>query len=154
MAASPDTGGPRGRGRRGAGRASCDGPGGGPGGAGPGGGRYRRSVLEVAILASLAESTSHGYDLVDQIDALASDLVCIDPGSTYRLLRAMEEEGLVSSSWQTAEAGPSRRVYVITDQGLEALELMAHSLSQRAASMQQLSDHAADAISRTRTHRD
>ena len=53
-------------------------------------------MLEVAILASLAESTSHGYNLVDQIEALTGDLVCNDPGSMYRLLRAMEEEGLVS----------------------------------------------------------
>lgn len=160
--ANPEAGGPRGRGRRGAGQGQCGGPGGGgqpgagPGGLGPGlgpgggGGRYRRSVLEVAILSSLAESTSHGYDLVDQIDALASELVCVDAGSMYRLLRAMEEDGLVSSSWQTAESGPSRRVYVITERGLEALETMAHSLSQRAASMQQLSDHARQAIAKSR----
>jgi PadR family transcriptional regulator len=150
---SPDQGGPHGRGRRGAGPGSCGAPGGGglgPGGGGPGGGRYRRSVLEVAILASLAESTSHGYTLVDQIEGLTADLVCNDPGSMYRLLRAMEEEGLVSSSWQTPEAGPSRRVYVITERGIEALELMARSLSQRAASMQQLADHATQAITRLR----
>ena len=141
-----DPGGPRGRGSRGAGPGFC----GGPGGGGPGGGRYRRSVLEVAILSSLAESTSHGYSLVDQIEALTADLVCIDPGSMYRLLRALEEEGLVSSSWQTPEAGPSRRVYVISERGIEALELMARSLSQRAASMQQLADHAAQAVARSR----
>ena len=136
-----DSGGPRGQGGRGAGSGSC----GGPGGRGPGGGRYRRSVLEAAILASLAGSTSHGYNLVDQIEALTSDLVCNDAGSMYRLLRAMEEDGMVSSSWQTPDAGPSRRVYVITEQGIEALELMATSLSQRAASMQRLADHAAQA---------
>lgn len=141
-----DPSGPKGRGRRGAGPGFC----GGPGGGGPGGGRYRRSVLEVAILSSLAESTSHGYNLVDQIEALTGDLVCIDPGSMYRLLRAMEEEGLVSSSWQTPEAGPSRRVYVISERGIEALELMARSLSQRAASIQQLADHAAQAVARSR----
>lgn len=129
----------RGRGRRGAGPEACG---------GPGGGRYRRSVLEVAILSSLAEATTHGYNLVDQIEALTGDLVCNDPGSMYRLLRAMEEQGLVSSSWQTPEAGPSRRVYVITERGIKALELMAQSLSQRAASMQQLADHATKAISR------
>jgi PadR family transcriptional regulator, regulatory protein PadR len=132
---------PSGRGRRGATPGSC---------AGPGGGRYRRSVVEVAILASLAEATSHGYNLVAQIEALTADLVCNDPGSTYRLLRVMEEDGLVSSSWQTPEAGPSRRVYVISDQGIEALELMAQSLSQRAASMQQLADHAAQAVATAR----
>lgn len=139
---------PRGRGRRGAGAGPC-GPGAGPG-AGAGGGRYRRSVLETAILASLAESTSHGYDLVDQIDSLASTLVCVDAGSMYRMLRGMEEEGLVTSSWETAESGPSRRVYVINERGLEALEMMARSLSQQAASMEQLAEHARQAAARAR----
>ncbi|MHB0979847.1 MAG: PadR family transcriptional regulator [Thermoleophilia bacterium] len=107
-------------------------------------------MLEVAILSSLAESTAHGYNLVDQIEALTGDLVCNDPGSMYRLLRAMEEEGLVTSSWETPEAGPSRRVYVISERGIEALELMARSLSQRAASMRQLADHAAQAAAKFR----
>lgn len=113
---------------------------------GPGGGRYRRSVLEVSILASLAESTTHGYDLVEQIHALAADLVCIDPGSMYRLLRSLEGQGLVSSSWKTPEAGPSRRVYVITEQGVDVLALMAESLHERAAAMQRLADHAMQAV--------
>jgi DNA-binding PadR family transcriptional regulator len=102
-------------------------------------------VLETSILASLAESTTHGYDLVEQIDTLAADLVCIDAGSMYRLLRELEEQGLVSSTWQTAESGPSRRVYVITDQGIEALELMAKALAVRATAMQRLADYAARA---------
>jgi DNA-binding PadR family transcriptional regulator len=106
-------------------------------------------VLEAAILSALAEATSHGYDLVEQIDALASDLVCIDAGSMYRLLRGMEQEGLVSSTWEMPESGPSRRVYVVTEQGLEALELMAQALSQRAASMQRLADHARQAVAKS-----
>jgi PadR family transcriptional regulator PadR len=140
-------GGPRGRGRRGGGPGLC----GGPGGGGQGGGRYRRSVLEVAILASLAESTAHGYNLVDQIEALTGNLVCIDPGSMYRLLRDLEEQGLVSSSWQVPESGPSRRVYQINEQGLEALEFMAGSLSQRAAAMQRLADLATQALAKSRS---
>jgi PadR family transcriptional regulator PadR len=145
---SPNQDGPRGRGRGRGGFApgAC-----GPGGLGPGGGRYRRSVLEVAILSSLAEATAHGYNLVDQIRALIGDLVCIDAGSMYRLLRAMEEAGLVSSSWHTAEAGPSRRVYVITERGIEALEFMAASLSQRAAAMQELAEHATRVIAKARS---
>ncbi len=112
----------------------------------PGGGRYRRSVLEVATLALIAESTTHGYELVDQIEGVAGSLICIDPGSMYRLLRAMEEQGFVTSTWQVPEAGPSRRVYEITEQGLEALELMTSSLSQRATAMQKLADRATQAL--------
>lgn len=117
---------------------------------GAGGGRYRRAVLETSILASLAESTTHGYDLVEQIDGLASDLVCIDPGSMYRMLRDLEEQGLVTSSWQTPESGPPRRVYVITERGIEALELMATSLALWASAMQRLAAHATQAAAKIR----
>lgn len=146
---SPDGEGFRGRAGRGAGPPPYEEP---PGG-GPGGGRYRRAVLETSILALLAESTSHGYDLVDQISGLAADLVCIDPGSMYRLLRSLEEQGLVTSSWQTLETGPSRRVYKITEQGVEALELMAESLCFRAAAMQKLADHATRAVAQARSEK-
>ncbi len=98
----------------------------------------------------IAESTTHGYELVDQIEAVAGSLVCVDPGSMYRLLRAMEEQGFVTSSWQVPEAGPSRRVYQITDQGLEALEIMTASLSQRATAMQKLADRAVQALAGAR----
>ena len=90
---------------------------------------------------------------MEQVGALAADLVCIDPGSMYRLLRGLEEQGLVTSTWQTADAGPSRRVYVITEQGIEALELMAESLSLRAKSMQRLASFAVKAAGEARTQK-
>ena len=114
------------------------------------GGPYRRSVLEVAILASLATSDSHGYDLMDRIRVLAGDQVCVDPGSVYRLLRGMEVQGFVDSAWQTAESGPSRRVYTIAAAGIDALEQMAGSLTRRAAALQSLAEHAGEAAAKSR----
>jgi len=139
-------GGPRSRGRQSENLDLCQGPGGG----GPGGGRYRRSVLETSLLALLAESTTHGYDLMEQIEALAGDLICIDPGTVYRLLRAMEEQGWVSSSWETPQSGPSRRVYTLNPEGLEALEASARSLAERARALERLANHAAAAANKAR----
>jgi len=148
----------RGRGRRGAGpgAGACRdagesaGPGGGMGG-GQGGGRYRRAVLEVAILSTLAGADLHGYDLVEHITDLAGDLVCIDSGTMYRMLRGMEQEGLATSSWQTADAGPSRRVYTITQNGLQHLKIMTDALSSRAAAMEELAAQARTAIERAQS---
>jgi len=144
----------RGRGRRaggpGAGMCGAEGgPSGGPGG-GTGGGGFRRAVLEVAILASLADSDLHGYELVERIAALAGGLVCVDSGTMYRMLRAMEQEGFVTSSWQTAESGPSRRVYTITTHGLDVLAAMAAALSARAASLEGLAATARAAVTSSR----
>ena len=88
--------------------------------------------------------------MVEQIESLASNLVCVDSGTMYRMLREMEQEGLVTSSWQTPEAGPSRRVYTVTVEGIEALDLMARSLAQRASIMKRLADGAAHAVERAR----
>jgi PadR family transcriptional regulator PadR len=127
---------------RGAGEPACGAP--------LSGGPYRRSVLEVAILASLAAGDGHGYDLMDRIRALAGDQVCVDPGSVYRLLRGLEVQGLVDSAWQSAESGPSRRVYTIAAQGVDALEQLAESLTRRAAALQNLAGLACDAAAKSR----
>ena len=99
-------------------------------------------------MSSLAQSDSHGYELFHQIESLTSGLVCVDSGTMYRMLREIEQTGLVTSSWQSPEAGPSRRVYAVTPEGLEALDLMAKSLAQRAAAMQRLAHGAAQVVER------
>ena len=41
------------------------------------------------------------------------------------MLRALEDDGLVCSNWDTQNAGPARRVYELSDQGLEFLHTWA-----------------------------
>jgi PadR family transcriptional regulator PadR len=43
------------------------------------------------------------------------------PGMIYRHLRQLEEDGLVSSSWETEGVGPAKRVYRLTPEGEEVL---------------------------------
>jgi poly-beta-hydroxybutyrate-responsive repressor len=52
----------------------------------------------------------------------------INPGSVYRTLRQMENEGLCSSERDVcAEGGPARRMYAITDAGKAYLETWAEA---------------------------
>jgi poly-beta-hydroxybutyrate-responsive repressor len=46
----------------------------------------------------------------------------------YRTLRALEEDGLVNSNWDTSGSGPARRIYSLTDQGIEYLHAWAVNL--------------------------
>ena len=41
----------------------------------------------------------------------------IDPGTIYRHLRRLEDDGFVSSEWDTSGTGPARRFYKITSEG-------------------------------------
>lgn len=88
-----------------------------------------RSLLRPAILLLLKERESHGYELVSRLSDLGFDVP--DFGGLYRALRAMEDEGLVSSHWGTPARGPARRVYAITSEGETQLKDSAPALVQQ-----------------------
>jgi DNA-binding PadR family transcriptional regulator len=41
----------------------------------------------------------------------------VDLSTVYRVLRALEEQGFVTSRWDTDGGGPARRLYQITEDG-------------------------------------
>lgn len=85
------------------------------------GGLGRGSLLEPALLASLAGGASHGYGLRGAIEELTSGFVVADPGGIYRVLQRLEEEGLVVSDWAEGDFGPQRRQYRLTSSGRDVL---------------------------------
>ena len=56
-----------------------------------------RSYLRPCLMLLIAETPSHGYDLLERLEELG--LGATDPGGLYRTLRAMEREDLVKSEW-------------------------------------------------------
>src|SRR5262245_66651297 len=71
---------------------------------------------EAALLLLLAERPTHGYELLERLpELLGRDRV--DVGNLYRFLRALEEEGIVSSEWSADLPGPAKRTYALTDEG-------------------------------------
>jgi len=76
----------------------------------------------------LRQWSSYGYELMEKMSTFG--LVAMNPGTFYRTLRPMEKDGMVSSSWDTSEAGPARRMYSITDAGEAYLNYWAESLDQ------------------------
>src|SRR5215211_7178370 len=87
-----------------------------------------RNYLRPCLLLLIAEEPSYGYDLLLRLGELG--LRHVDPGMLYRLLRAMEQEGLVRSSWQGSEIGPPRRTYQLSDEGQDWLHAWAGSLRE------------------------
>ncbi|MET0260234.1 MAG: helix-turn-helix transcriptional regulator, partial [Gaiellaceae bacterium] len=49
-------------------------------------------------------------------------------GNLYRLLRALEDEGLVASEWSDELPGPAKRTYELTDEGRRVLDTWAEAL--------------------------
>jgi PadR family transcriptional regulator PadR len=100
-------------------------------GRGAGRGMGRGSLLEPALLASLASQATHGYDLRRTVETLTGGFLAVDPGGVYRALRRLEEEGFVGSTWASGEFGPQRREYELTAAGAELLEQWKRHLRQR-----------------------
>ena len=95
-------------------------------------GRPRNWLVPVMLL-SLREWNSYGYELMEQTAAFGFQ--AMNPGTMYRTLRHMEENGTVKSQWDTSSAGPARRMYSITDAGEAYLALWATSLTQYQQTM-------------------
>lgn len=148
---------PRGYGRAGDRGCRRDGTGGGPGdgpGGGPGTGPGLRGLLEPAVLAALGTHPAHGYDLRDSLEALTAGAVAIDPGGLYRLLRRLEEDGLVSSAWESGDHGPQRRTYRLTDDGREVLRCWVTRLEARRRAIDAIVAAAGATAARHAHHRD
>ncbi len=100
--------------------------------------RLLQGLVRPWTLLLLWSSPGHGYELADR---LAEVGLCADNGAIYRLLRRLESEGHVSSSWTAGTHGPDRRTYSLTPQGiahlhhdaqtLEDLETVVHDFTTR-----------------------
>ena len=82
---------------------------------------------EPALLLLLRERATHGYELLEALPALTGE-ARVDMGNLYRVLRALEEDGLVSSEWEAEAPGPAKRTYELTPEGLRLLDEWADAL--------------------------
>ncbi len=76
---------------------------------------------EPVVLASLRDGPTHGYDLAESLRSWIPEQQ-IDLGNLYRMLRSMEDEGIVRSSWSEDQPGRAKRMYELTDDGAQLLE--------------------------------
>jgi PadR family transcriptional regulator, regulatory protein PadR len=74
----------------------------------------RRGTLTLAVLSQL-RTPQYGYSLVQLLEDSG---ISIEQSTLYPLLRRLEKQELVTSSWDTTESRP-RKYYVLSDYGLE-----------------------------------
>jgi PadR family transcriptional regulator PadR len=78
--------------------------------------------VETLLLATLAEQTSYGYQIVADINQRAPDLLRMGEGTVYPVLHRLEERGLITATWRTGQTGRPRKYYKLTPRGRRALE--------------------------------
>ncbi|KPL02629.1 MAG: transcriptional regulator [Planctomycetes bacterium SM23_65] len=94
-------------------------------------GKTLSKLLQPAVMTILAAGELHGYKIVGRLaetPTLAGDRP--DPTGVYRLLHAMQERGLVVSSWDTSGAGPAKKTYQLTRTGRRCLARWITSLAE------------------------
>jgi PadR family transcriptional regulator PadR len=77
----------------------------------------RRGVLPLAVLSMLRDN-KYGYALINDLAQLGIE---IDQGTLYPMLRRLETQGLLQSTWIIEGTRP-RRYYVISPEGIQVLE--------------------------------
>jgi len=95
----------------------------------------RLPLLQPCLLLLLYEKPAHGYELIERLMQLGFDQ-SLDATTVYRNLRRMEEEGLVTSQWDTQRPGPARRLYQLTPEGEDLLHSWASAIRQRKETLE------------------
>jgi DNA-binding PadR family transcriptional regulator len=79
-------------------------------------------LIQPAMLAILAKESLHGYELVRKIGDIPHFLEeAPDMSGVYRMLKAMEKRGMVTSDWDMSQDGRPKRIFTITDTGRQCL---------------------------------
>jgi PadR family transcriptional regulator, regulatory protein PadR len=92
--------------------------------------------VEPSLLLLLRERPLHGYELLERLPELGVE-GRVDIGNLYRLLRGLEQEGLVSSEWSDELPGPAKRTYELTDDGRRVLDTWAEALGRAQSTIAQ-----------------
>jgi DNA-binding PadR family transcriptional regulator len=103
---------------------------------GPGGGRGRHRVfdhgaLRLVVLALIAESPRHGYEIIKAIEERFSGSYSPSPGVIYPTLTLLQELG-----YATVEENEGKKRYSITGEGLRHLDANRQSVDASLARMQ------------------
>jgi PadR family transcriptional regulator, regulatory protein PadR len=96
-------------------------------------GEMLKGHLDMIVLAALAGGPAHGYAVIEEIKRKSGQAFDLPEGTVYPALHRLEQAGLLSSRWVTADSGRRRRVYALTRQG-------GRALAQRRAVWRQFSD--------------
>jgi len=113
-------------------------------------GNLYRYIEPVVLLILKEERQSYGYDLAERLTEFALTDARIERASLYRTLRALEENGHVTSAWDVDGAGPARRVYSLTNKGHAHLQEWTQILHRMGTAMIAFSQRADDRGKRRR----
>lgn len=82
----------------------------------------RKGILELAVLAALADKECYAYELVKSVAQIPG--LVISEGTIYPLLSRLRAQGMVTARLVESAEGPARKYYSLTPEGRTTLEMM------------------------------
>ena len=89
------------------------------------------------ILLALAEGERHGYEVMVDIERRSNGTISPNPGTLYRALDRLVQEGLLTSAVRSVE-GESRRVFFLSPLGRSVAAAEAARLSDQVLAARSL----------------
>jgi DNA-binding PadR family transcriptional regulator len=89
------------------------------------------------ILLALAEGERHGYEVMVEVERRSAGRISPNPGTLYRALHRLVQEGLLTSAERTVE-GESRRVFSLSPLGRAVAAAEAGRLSDQVVAARTL----------------
>jgi PadR family transcriptional regulator, regulatory protein PadR len=95
-----------------------------------------KGVLDLAVLAVLAEKDSYGYDVVRRLRE--KGLESLGDASVYGTLRRLFQAGALNSYVVPSDEGPHRKYYGLNERGRKTLDQSAKAWASINGALNQL----------------
>jgi PadR family transcriptional regulator PadR len=102
--------------------------------------QFRKGLVELAVLATIARGETYGYRIVEQLGGLAG--LEFTESTVYPVLTRLAREGFLAIRTEPSPAGPPRRYYRLTTDGRGHFGRMADNWTMIAQSLSRLMEGA------------
>ena len=90
----------------------------------------RAGPASLYVLLALAKGPSHGLGIAENVSAFTKGSVLLGPGTLYRCLKGLSEDGLIERVPAPELHNPHRKYYRLTRRGIAELGSAAKELRQ------------------------
>ena len=81
-----------------------------------------QGTLELLVLRLLRSGQLNGWDIMQRIQLVSSEVLSATPGSLYPALHRLEERELITAEWGSSENNRQAKFYRLTAKGRKQLE--------------------------------
>lgn len=86
-----------------------------------------QGTLELLVLRLLRSGQLNGWDIMQRIQLVSGEVLCVTPGSLYPALHRLEERGVIAAEWGPSENNRRAKFYRLTASGEKQLEAQRES---------------------------